>query len=350
MSVASRDSGNLTSFPPFDPTVYLSLAFLFGITAQFSAMDGHTFLRRVVAVFENRVGILYAVIIVAGLFSPFILNDVVIIVLTPVILRYARQFEVDATPLLVAEVTIVNIASSLTPLGNPQNILLWSASGATFDQFVSGTWLPVLASVAIAVVALLPLAMKVGGAREFPTSFGSPIPAVYLGIVASAVVVSDLVGMQPYVSLGVGFLLGFLFTTRSVRQVVKEFDLRSLLTLYIFIGSVTVISVLITPYLMGYMEPIANGVQPYSALFVGAVSNIISNVPATQLILNTVHISPLVAPKIAVEAGFAGNLDPIGSFANLLALQMARRAGFPIRRAVGLQFLVGLLAFLPALL
>lgn len=330
--------------------VYLSLAFLFGITAQFTAMDGYTFLRRVVAIFENRVGILYAVVIVAGLFSPFILNDVVIIILTPVILRYARQFGIDATPLLVAEVTTVNIASSLTPLGNPQNILLWSASSATFDHFVSGTWLPVLASMAIAAVVLIPSARKVGGAREFPSSFGSPVPAVYLGIVASAVIISDLAGMQPYISLGVGFLLGFPFTTRSARQVVKGFDFRSLLTLYVFIGSVTIVSVLVTPSLIGYTEPVANGVQPYSALFVGVVSNIISNVPATQLILNIIHISPIVASKIAVEAGFAGNLTPIGSFANILALQMARRAGFPIRKAVGLQFLVGLLAFLPALL
>jgi hypothetical protein len=46
----------------FDPTVYLSLAFLFGIAAQFKAMDGDTFLRKVVA----------------SLFSPIILNDVVI--------------------------------------------------------------------------------------------------------------------------------------------------------------------------------------------------------------------------------------------------------------------------------
>ena len=334
----------------FDFSVYLSLAFLFGIAAQFSAMDGQVFLRRTVAVLENRVGIVYAVAVVTCVFSPFILNDVVVIVLTPVVVRYARQFDIDAAPMLVAEITLVNVASSLTPLGNPQNILLWSASGATFGQFVSGTWLPLLLSGGLALALLLPLAMRAGGARELPASIGSILPAIYLVLVATAVIASDLAGLAPYVSLGAGFLLGFPFTIRSVRQVAREFDLRSLLTLYGFIASVTVVSIILTPVLVPHVQPVAGGAQPYSALFVVAASNIISNVPATQLILNTVHISPHIASGIAVEAGLAGNITPIGSFANLLALQMARRVGLPIRRTVALQLLVGALTFLPAFL
>ncbi len=334
----------------FDLSVYLSLALLFGIAAQFSAMDGQTFLRRTVAVFENRIGIVYAVVVVSSLFSPFVLNDVVVIVLTPVVVRYARHFEIDAAPLLVAEITLVNIASSLTPLGNPQNILLWSASGATFGQFVSGTWQPILISGIIASLVLLPFSMRSGGARELPSSIGSILPAIYLVVVALLVIVSDLAGLEPFVSLGVGFLLGFVFTLHSVRQVVREYDFKSLLTLYVFVGSVTIISVLLMPVLSPYAQPAASGVQPYSAVFVAITSNIISNVPTTQLILNTAHVSSQVAPRIAVEAGLAGNISPIGSFANILALQMARRAGLPIRRTVALQFLVGVITFLPAML
>lgn len=334
----------------FDFAVYLSLALLFGIAAQFSAMDGYTFLRRTVASFENRVGIVYAIVIVASLFSPFILNDVVVIVLTPVVVRYARQYEIDAAPLLVAEITTVNIASSLTPLGNPQNILLWSTSGVTFGQFVAGTWLPILVSAVIACLVLLPLALRAGGGREFATSIGSVRPAVYLALVASTVVLSDLAGLASYVSLGICLVLGFPFTVRSIKQVVREFDYRSLLILYVFVVSVTVVSVILMPALVPYVQPVANGTQPYSSLFVAGASNIISNVPTTQLILNTVHVSPLVAPKIAVQAGLAGNIGPVASFANILALQIARRAGLPIRRTMMLQFLVGVLTFLPALL
>jgi len=312
-------------------------------------MDGYSFLRRVIAIFERRIGILYTVVIVTALFSPFILNDVVVIILTPVIIRYAKQFNVDITPLLVAEITFTNIASSLTPLGNPQNILLWSTSKVTFQQFVIGTALPLAMSGIIAVIFLLPFRKRFGTAKEFPTSTGTKIPAIYLAIVILAIVLTELFGLATYISLGIGFVLGFLFTFRSLEQVVREFDL-SLPILYGFVGSVTLVSIVIGPTFSPYVSPVGKGVQPYSALLVGILSNLIGNVPATQLILSITMIPPFIAPKIAVEAGLAGNIDPIASFANLLVLLMVRRAGFSVKKTIGLQLLIGLVSFQPALL
>ena len=57
-----------------------------------------------------------------------------------------------------------------------------------------------------------------------------------------------------------------------------------------------------------------------------------------------------MAPKIAVEAGLAGNITPVGSFANILALTLVRRAGLPVRRTILLQLAIGLVSFLPAFL
>jgi len=333
-----------------DLPVYLSLAFLFGIAAQFKAMEGESFLRRITATFERRVGMLFAVVAVASLFSPLILNDVVILILTPVVIRYAKHFQIDIAPLLVAEITFTNIASSLTPLGNPQNILLWSASKATFLQFVSGTWIPVLISACIAAAALLPLRRRVGGGREFPTASGPITPGTYLALVIAVIIVSDVSGLAVYVALGVSFILGLLFTSHSLREVVRGFDFRSLLILYVFVGSITVVAIIVGPALANYAAPVAEGAQPYSALFMVGASSVISNVPATQLVLGLTSVSSHVAPKIAVEAGLAGNIDPVASFANILALLMVKRAGLPIRRAILLQFFVGVVSFLPAFL
>ena len=335
-------------FPVLDLSIFPSLAFLFGIAAQFRAMEGTSFLQRIIGNLENRVGILYAVFLVAGLFSPFILNDVVIIILTPVVVRYARQFRVDAAPLLVAEITMTNVASSLTPLGNPQNILLWTSSNATFLQFVSGTWLPLLLSTIIAAAALFPLSRRLGGAREIPSSIGSIAPGLYLVMVATAIFVFDFLGIPTYISLGIGFALGFPFTIRRSRKLVANFDLRSLLTLYLFVGSVAVASFLLKPLLIPYVLPVAMGQQPYSAAFLGVVSNFISNVPATQLVISISKVVPAVASETAVSAGLAGNLTPLASFANILALQIARRGGISIKRAIALQFVIGLLCFVPA--
>jgi len=260
--------------------------------------------------------------------------------LTPVLVKYAKQFSVDITPLLVAEITFTNIASSLTPLGNPQNILLWGTSGISARQFVAGTWLPLTISGALAALSLLALRGKVGDVKEGQTPAASPLPAVYLCLVALIVFSLDLIGVSNVLALCVAFLLGFVFTFNSLRSFVGEFDFKSLLILYFLVGSVTLIAAILQPILEPYVAPAAAGVQPYSALFVLFVSNIISNVPATQLLLSVSHVPPHIAPQIAVEAGLAGNLDPTASFANILALLIVRRSGLSIRKAVILQFVV----------
>jgi len=61
-------------------------------------------------------------------------------------------------------------------------------------------------------------------------------------------------------------------------------------------------------------------------------------------------VTPHAAPILAIDAGLAGNIDPISSFANLLALLMVKRGGVPIRKAILLQLVIGLVAYLPALL
>ena len=334
----------------FDPAVYLSLAFLFGIAAQFRAMDGYAFLRRLLAALEPGLGVLFAVALLTFVVSPFILNDVLVLILTPTLIGYAKQKRLDPAPLIVAEVTFTNISSSLTPIGNPQNILLWTSSGAGFAAFVAGTWPYVFASAAIGAVALVPLALRLRGPRDPGGPVGSLVPAYYLALVTLVVLAADAFGVASYVPLGVGVAAGFAFNRRSLVRVGIEYDARALLTLCVFVASVTVVSYFLLPDLVPYVLPAARGDQPYSGLFLGVVSNFISNVPATQLLIKTAGVSAALAPKIAAIAGLAGNLGPVASFANLLALQMAARSGVSVKRIMGLQFAVGVLAFLPALL
>ena len=334
----------------FDSSIFVSLAFLFGVAANFRAMDGYSFLRSLISLFESRLGVLYAVVLVTSLFSPVVLNDVVILILTPVLVRYAKQFKADIAPLLVAEISFTNIASSLTPFGNSQNLLLWQASGISASRFVLGTWQPLTVSGVLTAVALYYFARKAGGAREFSAPILPRLPLFYLLIVGLTVFSLDTLGVSSVLTLCVAFILGLPFTYRSPRRLLKEFDYRSLLILYLLIGSVALVAAIAQPFLIPYVGPAAAGNQPYSAFFVGLTSNLISNVPATQLMLGTTAITQRVAPMLAVEAGLAGNITPIGSFANILALTMVKRGGLPIRKAIFLQAAVGLVSFLPAFL
>lgn len=334
----------------FDLSIFVSLAFLFGIAANFRAMDGYSFLRSLIGVFEQRLGVLYAVVLVTSVFSPIILNDVVILIMTPVLVRYAKQFRVDIAPLLVAEISFTNIASSLTPFGNPQNILLWQDSGISADRFVLGTWLPLLISGILTAMVLYTFMKREGGEREFSAPLQPRLPLGYLVAVGLIVFSLDTLGVSGVLALCVAFVLGVPFTFRSPRRLLNEFDYRSLLILYVLIGSISIVAALLQSALVPYVGPAVAGNQPYSALFVGLTSNLISNVPATQLMLGTVAVSQTAAPRLAVEAGLAGNITPIASFANLLALMIVRRSGLPVRRTIFLQVAIGVVSFLPAFL
>ncbi len=334
----------------FDPSIFVSLALLFGIAANFRAMDGYSFLRGLIGSLERRLGVLYAVVVVACVLSPIVLNDVVILIMTPVLVRYAKQHQVDVAPLVVAEVSFTNIASSLTPFGNPQNILLWQATGISAGRFVLGTWLPLSVSGALTAVALYFFRRREGGRGELPAPSLPRLPLFYLAAVCVTVFSLDALAVPAALTLGAAFALGVPFTLRSPRRLLKEFDYRSLLFLCLLVGSVALVAALLQPALAPYVGPAAAGDQPYSALFVGLTSSVMSNVPATQLILGAVTVTKRAAPALAVEAGLAGNITPVASFANILALLMVRREGMRVRRILLLQAVIGVISFLPALL
>jgi len=183
------------------------------------------------------------------------------------LVRYAKQFKVDIAPLLVAEISFTNIASSLTPFGNPQNLLLWQASGISASWFVLGTWLPLAISGGLTAAALYHFRTKEGGAREFTAPILPRLPLVYLIVVGLTIFSLDTLGLTSVLTLGIAFVLGLPFTIRSPRRLLKEFDYRSLLVLYLLVGSIAIVAALAQPVLIPYVGPAAAGKQPYSAFF-----------------------------------------------------------------------------------
>ncbi len=332
----------------FDPNVYVSLALLFGVAAQFRSMGGYGLFRYVLSRLSMSLGVVYAVALVSAVLSPFILNDVVILILTPVLARFCSEHSLDPAPLLVAEITFTNIASSLTPFGNPQNILLWLESGLAPSKFVQLTWMPLAASSVIALVMLYPVRRVAGSLVESLTPKVDWKPVAYLTFVSLTIFVSTPLGISDSIALAVAFVGGFVFNAHRLVSVAVEFDLKSMLILYVFVAAVTAGGLILSGFLHPFVTKAAAGTQPYSALFVLGVSNLIGNVPATQLLLTVGTVPHLIAPKIAVEAGLAGNIDPVGSFANLLALSIARSEKLRIKRAILLQVIVGLVTYIPA--
>src|SRR5207249_3395211 len=81
--------------------------------------------------------LLPTVIFTSGLFSAFLVNDIVCLVMTPLALRMARRLGLPPIPYVVAVATASNIGSTATITGNPQNMLIGSLSGIPYIHFIA---------------------------------------------------------------------------------------------------------------------------------------------------------------------------------------------------------------------
>ncbi len=79
--------------------------------------------------------LLPAVIVTSGVLSALLVNDVVCVILTPLVLDVTHRMRRAPLPHLLALATASNIGSVATITGNPQNILIASVSHISYVEF-----------------------------------------------------------------------------------------------------------------------------------------------------------------------------------------------------------------------
>src|SRR5262245_24471176 len=102
-----------------------TLALLFGmmIVSAYLRLSGSFHLVTVWAVRRTRtpLGLLTAMVGAAGVLSALFVNDVVCLVLAPLVLDVTRRLRLPPVPYLIALATAANVGSVATLTGNPQN-------------------------------------------------------------------------------------------------------------------------------------------------------------------------------------------------------------------------------------
>ena len=72
----------------------------------------------------------------SGLLSALMTNDTVCVFFTPVIVELCELHQLPHGPFLIALATSANVGSTLTPVGNPQNMIIASLSGISYGDFI----------------------------------------------------------------------------------------------------------------------------------------------------------------------------------------------------------------------
>ena len=250
----------------------------------------------------------------AAVLSTFLTNDVALFIVVPLTLTLRKLCEIPVNRLIIFEALAVNAGSLLTPIGNPQNILLWGRSGLSFAAFTGQ--MALLALVMMATLLLLCWIFFPNKALNYHS--GSQAPSWQPRLLWSCLVLYVLFLTSLEMKLeGWGVLIVAAGFAVVARKVLKRVDWTLLL---VFMAMFIDVHLLVQlPALQVSLNGVEHLSQPALWLTAIGLSQAISNVPATILLLNYVPPSQLLA--WAVNVGGFGLLP--GSLANLIALRMA---------------------------
>lgn len=253
-------------------------------------------------------------VLAAALLSTFLTNDVALFIVVPLTITLKKLCAIPVNRLIIFEALAVNAGSLLTPIGNPQNILMWGRSGLSFAAF---TWqmAPLAGAMMLTLVVLCWFSFP-HKALHYHTGTSAPDwqpRLVWSCLVFYIVFLTALELKQELWGLAI-VAAGF---TVLARRVILSVDWTLLLVFMAMFIDVHLLTQL--PLLQGIANQIGALSAPGLWLTAIGLSQFISNVPGTILLLNYVQPTQLLA--WAVNIGGFGLLQ--GSLANIIALRMA---------------------------
>jgi Na+/H+ antiporter NhaD/arsenite permease-like protein len=262
-----------------------------------------------------------ALIAATGLLAMLLTNDVALLLVVPFTMLLRRVKDFDAAPFVVLEITAANLLGALTPIGNPQNLFLFTRGGFTAKSFLA-VQLPFVAGAAVLLAAaawFLVTQRELEPPRPAPFDVEPRLAAAFVALLAAEI--AALAGWIPWVvplalALPAGLLLG-----RRILQ--ADFSL-VLVFAFLFIG----VEGLERGRLYRALDPERLfGHGPTGLLLSGALlSQVVSNVPAALLLAPAARAPrDFAALLYGVNAGGCGT--PIASLANLIGIQLYLRDG-----------------------
>ena len=278
------------------------------------------------------------VVFTSGLFSAFLVNDIVCLVMTPFVLQMTRRLGLPPVPYLLAVALASNVGSTATITGNPQNMLIGSLSGIPYLSFMIELGPVALAGLGLTWVFLHRLYLRGSVDRVPVAEAAAAIPRERVRIkpvvVVTIVLAGFLAGAPPALMAAIGAALLLITRTVDPHRVYDEVDwglLVFFIGLFVIVGGAERAGLT-----QALLRPVAAWNLHRLGVFVPATAmlcNVVSNVPAVML-LRTV-VSGFPDPHagwiaLAMASTLAGNLTITGSVANIIVVESAAAGGVRI--------------------
>ena len=254
---------------------------------------------------------------IAFLLSMFTTNDVAVLTIIPILTLIAQSSGIPATLPCILITIAANLGSTATPIGNPQNLYLFSFYKMNPMSFFSAS-LPLCGASLLLTMALIlfvrPRKIQTG-LEVVPVTEKKKVSAFLL---LSIPVIASIVGLIPY-ALSLVIVMPVAFFLRV--SLLHKLDYKLLLTfvfLFIAVGNIT--------HMPALKMEIATFVTSPLKTYVSALllSQVISNVPSA------VMLAPFTAYKHAIFYGvnIGGLGTPVASLASIISFSLFQRS-FP---------------------
>ena len=293
----------------------------------------------------------------------FIDSITVILFLAAVTIELAQLLKFDPVPMILSEVFCANLGGSATMCGDPPNIIIGTAFGYSFTQFLENTGLIALACLVVVVIFFYLAERKSLGVKEGSTVDLSKMPdpksaildktgfiiSWVIFLIAVALLVTHATTGLTVATIGIGIAILTIITTTAVggkdalKHIFKGVDYKTLLFftgLFVVVGGLEQTGIL--ELIAGFIEKVSGGnayVMVAIIIWVSAfASTFIDNIPfaATMVpVISSLSAAsgiPLttLAWALAIGTDIGGSATPIGASANVVGCAAAAKAGHPV--------------------
>jgi Na+/H+ antiporter NhaD/arsenite permease-like protein len=323
------------------------MLFLFGMFVVGEALESSGYLSylsyRIFRKAHSLDTLVLTILFVMGLMSAFLMNDTLAIIGTPVVLLLAKKANTTPKILMLALAFAITIGSVMSPIGNPQNLLIAINGGVKnpFVTFFRYLLLPTVINLLLTYVFLRifyhrhfnhqPLHQEPEPVTDPKLALLSRISLILLVTLVAVKIALVFIGVEidfrlTYIALVAAFpLVAFSPQRFNILRKIDWFTLIFFAAMFILMTSV---------WDSGVFQSLINGtnLNLTSTGMVMAVSvllsQFISNVPLVALylpMLMQLGVSTEELMALAAGSTIAGNLSILGAASNVIIIQNAEQ-------------------------
>ena len=303
--------------------------------------------------------ILVTFMIMSAVLSMFIDSITVILFLAAVTVELSQLLKFTPVPMVLAEIFCANLGGSATMCGDPPNIIIGTALGYSFADFLTNTGL--IAGISLVFIILF---FFFSFKKELSASSNEPVdPATFPNpsdaienkkdfIISTIIFLIAVVLLVTHAQTGltvafIGVLIAaitLITSFKHIKFILKKIDYKTLLFfvgLFIVVGGLEQTGVL--KLIANFIEKICGGnifamvliimwISAVASAFVDNIPFAATMVPVIKTLAATTPGAELatLAYSLSVGTDIGGSATPIGASANVVGTSVISKAGHPV--------------------